>query len=309
MTRHALSLRLSVTLAVLGALSSLLGACDDGRDEGTSFPFASGGDMPPASDDGDASSSDDGDDDDDNDDEPDPTGAPPSCGDGVCGGSESCASCPDDCNACPGSSCGDGACDPDESCGSCEADCGVCCGDGTCAPTDGEDWTSCWSDCSGDAPVMPLADINPGCAGQTALFDGAPASDFVWIHAGSGGLFHVADDEVTELGGASIVDGGLWVGEEYVGRLGCQQIAPGQCTAAIVDPGYQHCSAEVPSHGAPNHEAPRVIDFAVNGVSYSFETSDTYVPCDLGCGNGSCDVGEGTDGCYETIHVCAADCG
>lgn len=50
-----------------------------------------------------------------------------SCGDGSCTIGESCASCVDDCGACP-ATCGDGACDTDEDCIVCAADCGPCAG-------------------------------------------------------------------------------------------------------------------------------------------------------------------------------------
>lgn|GEM_PF-2161075 len=47
------------------------------------------------------------------------------CGDGVCDGVESCASCALDCGACP-PTCDDGTCEPGETCLSCGRDCGVC---------------------------------------------------------------------------------------------------------------------------------------------------------------------------------------
>ena len=47
------------------------------------------------------------------------------CGDAVCAGDETCATCPQDCGAC----CGDGTCDPGELCGTCADDCGACTGE------------------------------------------------------------------------------------------------------------------------------------------------------------------------------------
>ena len=47
------------------------------------------------------------------------------CGDGQCNGSETCASCPQDCGVCP-PSCGDGQCNGSETCASCPQDCGKC---------------------------------------------------------------------------------------------------------------------------------------------------------------------------------------
>jgi hypothetical protein len=69
------------------------------------------------------------------------------CGNGTCAGGEECASCPDDCGACP-PTCGDGRCEGAETCGACPGDCGACpptCGDGTCDP--GESCETCAGDC------------------------------------------------------------------------------------------------------------------------------------------------------------------
>lgn len=69
------------------------------------------------------------------------------CGDGTCQASETCASCPSDCQAqCP--TCGDGMCTAPESCGSCPADCTTncaVCGNGTCE--NGETVGTCPADC------------------------------------------------------------------------------------------------------------------------------------------------------------------
>ncbi len=68
------------------------------------------------------------------------------CGDGSCGDSEGCLTCPADCGICQGG-CGDGTCALDEGCEVCPADCGPCefCGDGTCG--EGEDCDLCPDDC------------------------------------------------------------------------------------------------------------------------------------------------------------------
>ena len=67
------------------------------------------------------------------------------CGNGVCGGSETCSSCPSDCGPC--AVCGDGRCIGGETCSSCPRDCGECsgCGDGTCST--GENCSNCPQDC------------------------------------------------------------------------------------------------------------------------------------------------------------------
>lgn len=66
-----------------------------------------------------------------------------SCGDGVCSGGETCATCAADCGDC----CGNGACDAGETCMTCSADCGDCCGDGVCTPAHEEACDSCPADC------------------------------------------------------------------------------------------------------------------------------------------------------------------
>ncbi|WP_104986198.1 SdrD B-like domain-containing protein [Sorangium cellulosum] len=76
-----------------------------------------------------------------------------SCGNGVCGGDESCSTCAVDCGICP-PVCGNDTCEPGEDCGSCASDCDVCpavCGNGTCE--DGEDCGSCAGDCGTCPPV------------------------------------------------------------------------------------------------------------------------------------------------------------
>ena len=49
----------------------------------------------------------------------------PVCGDGVCEGSETESSCPEDCGLCP-NLCGDDVCSPTETCEQCTVDCGTC---------------------------------------------------------------------------------------------------------------------------------------------------------------------------------------
>jgi 3D (Asp-Asp-Asp) domain-containing protein len=105
-----------------------------------------------------------------------PTPAPtPSCGDGLCNGTETCTSCPGDCGSCPpaGPACGDGECNGTETCTSCPGDCGSCppagpaCGDGECNGT--ETCTSCPGDC-GDCPPTDTCgglDYLGECQGDT----------------------------------------------------------------------------------------------------------------------------------------------
>ena len=71
------------------------------------------------------------------------------CGDGLCWGAETCASCAKDCGACPAPSCGDGKCNGQETCATCPAECGKCpdpvCGDDKCES--GETAKGCPKDC------------------------------------------------------------------------------------------------------------------------------------------------------------------
>ena len=69
------------------------------------------------------------------------------CPDGVCGGTETRCSCPQDC---PTDACGDGCCTGSETKCACPADCpGSCCGQRGCEP--GETKCSCPGDCPVDA--------------------------------------------------------------------------------------------------------------------------------------------------------------
>jgi hypothetical protein len=69
------------------------------------------------------------------------------CGDGVCNGSETFSTCPADCLILlpPLAFCGDGTCNGSESTASCPGDCGTFCGDGTCNGS--ETISTCAADC------------------------------------------------------------------------------------------------------------------------------------------------------------------
>ncbi|MEQ8459375.1 MAG: hypothetical protein RLO52_33045 [Sandaracinaceae bacterium] len=54
-------------------------------------------------------------------------GGATTCGDALCEGTETCASCAEDCGECPDEPiCGDARCDPTETCEDCAEDCGAC---------------------------------------------------------------------------------------------------------------------------------------------------------------------------------------
>ena len=124
---------------------------------------------------------------------------PPGCGDGVCDASESCSSCASDCGACP-PSCGDGVCDGSESCSSCASDCGACppsCGDGVC--NSGEDCTSCSSDCG----VCPGTTTHYVAVNGSSSGDGSVNSPWDLDTALSGAGGDIAPGDVVYLRGGT----------------------------------------------------------------------------------------------------------
>lgn len=83
------------------------------------------------------------------------------CGDNLCSGEESCASCPSDCGTCPQQTCGNTICDDAETCTSCPADCGSCpptCGDAQC--NGAETCATCATDCGACPPSCGDAQCN-----------------------------------------------------------------------------------------------------------------------------------------------------
>lgn len=109
-----------------------------------------------------------------------PTGADASpvasCGDGTCGGNETCGNCASDCGACQ-AGCGDGVCNGGEDCGSCAADCGSCggsCGDGTCNGLGGESCTACAADCNTTEVVCGNGECQDGETAQSCRPDCGP---------------------------------------------------------------------------------------------------------------------------------------
>lgn len=72
------------------------------------------------------------------------------CGDHLCNGDETLATCPEDCSSPPPPPfCGDGICNGAESNASCPADCPPSCGDGICNGS--ETATTCPVDCAAPA--------------------------------------------------------------------------------------------------------------------------------------------------------------
>ena len=83
------------------------------------------------------------------------------CGDGVCNGGETQASCSQDCGTAQTYVCGDGTCNGDETEATCSTDCGTTiiyvCGDGTC--NGDETQSSCPADCGTAAVTDYLSNV------------------------------------------------------------------------------------------------------------------------------------------------------
>ncbi len=92
---------------------------------------------------------------------------PDTCGDGLCGSSETNATCPADCA--PGPVCGDGVCQLGETTATCAIDCPAStCGDGFCASN--EDENSCPQDC-GSTTTSPICGDGICEAGESCAVD------------------------------------------------------------------------------------------------------------------------------------------
>ncbi|MFO0633629.1 MAG: hypothetical protein U0168_12330 [Nannocystaceae bacterium] len=231
--------------------------------------------------------------------------AAPACGDGRCDADEDCASCAVDCNACPGPVCGDGRCDPGESCDACASDCGECCGNGICDAAPGESWSDCWGDCAAGAPLQPLQDLYPSCAGQTDIL-GVPPGDRLWVRSDTGALVYVSGDEPIELTGTVLVGGQVVQDGEPIGALACgvdpvQGCAPMLVVSVLPDTGGE----QVPclfSH-------LESLEITRSGDALDVAVGEYFEPCALLCGNGQCDPYEIDCGVTNQGHQCFDDCG
>ncbi len=101
-----------------------------------------------------------------------PADCPGCCGNSSCepDAEENCESCPADCGECQGS-CGNGACDPGEHCVNCAQDCGECCGNGQCEPAYGEDCEECPADCEQCPPKCGNGACDGGESCQSCALD------------------------------------------------------------------------------------------------------------------------------------------
>ncbi|WP_437674784.1 SdrD B-like domain-containing protein [Sorangium sp. So ce131] len=197
-----------------------------------------------------------------------------SCGNGVCGGDESCSTCAVDCGVCP-PVCGNGTCEAGEDCGSCSADCGACpasCGNGTCEA--GEDCGSCSADCGACPPVCGNGTCEAGedCSACSEDCGACPA---------------VCGNNVCESG------------------ENCSTCA-GDCGACPAVCGNDTCEAGENCLECPSDcgICPPVCG---SGVCEAGETCSTCSAdcgaCPPVCGDGTCTAG--TEDCAS----CSADCG
>lgn len=300
--RHLGPVRASLRLPTASALLFAV-ACAPAKDDS---PFEVAAGLPPTTL-GEAGASSDGGeefgDDPSTDSDVDPL--PPQCGDATCDADEDCASCPTDCNACP-SQCGDGQCDPTESCGSCEDDCGQCCGNGTCDASAGEDWTVCFGDCEDEAPMVALDEIYSACAGQGRLYDDGASADYLFVRLDTGALVYVIADVPYEIMGTSFVDGEVWRGEEYLGRIECHQPATGACAPVIAHPIYPDTGGEQAPCLTATHY---VYDATMEGNSITFTSTEQLDACASECGDGTCESYEVACGELGNLeHQCDTDC-
>lgn len=99
-------------------------------------------------------------------------GGTPFCGDAVCNGAETTATCASDCPATP--RCGDGVCSGGETNATCPGDCptGPRCGDGVC---NGNETTG---SCPGDCPPQACTPDPATCSGETICLNGTCVAAF-----------------------------------------------------------------------------------------------------------------------------------
>lgn len=174
------------------------------------------------------------------------------CGNGRCGPSESCSSCPGDCGTCP--YCGDGACNKHESCANCPSDCGPCqtyCGDQVC--TGSETCFSCPKDCGrcscGDG-VCTADETCESCPGDCG-FCGTGGGSGGGVGSGGG------DDAGTDAGEDAGTDSGL-------------------------PPGYCETPADCPPPSGP----------CVTAVCLANTCAEAFAPSNTPCGTQECTAGQ-----------------
>ena len=254
------------------------------------------------------------------------------CGDGVCEGSETDVTCPDDCIRC-----GDGICHASENALTCPSDCaGIICGDGVCESP--ETYETCPDDCSA-CPVGQVLDCaDDDCHTEAWIGDGycdGYAQQYgadLCCYELDGGDCSEADCEAPECG-----NGVCSGGETF-------ETCPADCSETLCNDSFAvagstedgdlcysdgsgyfsfswegSCLATQISYG-PNGEEPSVIDITANGFTSGFvffgfgeyecldfeltfedgttATASACTDCGTGeCGDGSCDANEDESSC------------
>lgn len=242
------------------------------------------------------------------------------CGDGVCGGGETCSTCEEDCGVC--GYCGDGACNGDETCATCEADCGPCeyCGDGIC--NNGETCSTCEEDCGscGGVPLPARLEAedyvranetsSPGTneGGACDRGDGVDMEltgdtlggncNVGWtatgewlefdIDAGSGGIYDIVSRVATDSGTAAfniLIDGASVSGNRTVPRQGWQVYSNITVSDVTLSPG------------------PHVLRITFTGyVNLNWIDMEEQGPCiPTTCAAQGAECGAIPDGCGNTL--------
>ncbi len=236
------------------------------------------------------------------------------CGDGSCGGTETCLSCSGDCGLCP-EVCGNGTCAGLETCSSCARDCGVCpavCGDGTCATTE-----SCAS-CSGDCGACPPTTL------ATDYFE---SSTGAWVQP----AFQLTGDALIQTGSSNACSGtrslrlrtSTGLARRTVTTSGYTNLMVNYCVRTTgfsggdrafvqIDGATVHTISSLNNQGCSCRSIP-VANAASVQIGFRAgmnATSDqvffdnvtvTGVPA-VNCGDGTCQI-------TETCALCPGDCG
>jgi hypothetical protein len=237
------------------------------------------------------------------------------CGDGLCGTSETCQSCPEDCGNC----CGNGICEAtfEEGCNTCESDCGPCCGNDVCEEAYGEDCEACPDDCGACEPEcgdgVCQADQGEHCNNCEA--DCGNCADV--FNCGDG----ICDPAAFEGCYTCPEDCGDCCGDGVINALedcefDTQCAADEACAACTCVPladlrcGDGYCNADGGEDCVSCPEdCPICEDAAVvvcgDGECFAYGESRTSCPedCVPACGDGTCMYLIG-----ETIGNCPADC-
>ncbi|MFH1434749.1 MAG: hypothetical protein ABIJ56_03435 [Pseudomonadota bacterium] len=223
------------------------------------------------------------------------------CGDALCepGAGETCATCPDDCGACP-PACPDGVCEPGagESCASCPADCGECppaCPNGLCEPALGETCSTCPADC-GECPWCGDGICNGTEACSSCEADCGPCT---WCGDGTCNGGETCSSCATDCGTCGLCgDGTCNYGETC-------STCPSDCGACEVC-GDSRCLGPENCSSCATDCCPVCGNGLCDAPEFCFTCPADCGVCSSGCGDGVCD---GSEYCYECAMDCCPECG